>query len=71
MKATLTAVAASRSLLVGALAAPMRAEIIEQVLVKVNGDIFTKTELEQRQIAALRAAEPADRPEDAERTTSS
>ena len=28
--------------------------IIEQVLVKVNGDIITKTELEQRQIAALR-----------------
>ncbi len=39
-------------LLIGA-AAP-RAEIIEQVLVKVNGEIFTKTELEQRQIAALR-----------------
>jgi peptidyl-prolyl cis-trans isomerase SurA len=34
--------------------APMRAEIIEQVLVKVNGDIITKTELEARQIAALR-----------------
>jgi peptidyl-prolyl cis-trans isomerase SurA len=30
------------------------AEIIEQVLVKVNGDIITKTDLEQRQIAALR-----------------
>ena len=29
-------------------------EIIEQVLVKVNGDIITKTDLEQRQIAALR-----------------
>jgi parvulin-like peptidyl-prolyl isomerase len=29
-------------------------EIIEQVLVKVNGDIITKTELETRQIAALR-----------------
>lgn len=37
-----------------ALAAPMRAEIIEQVLVKVNGDILTKTDLEARQIAALR-----------------
>ncbi|HXW06562.1 MAG TPA: peptidylprolyl isomerase [Vicinamibacterales bacterium] len=36
--------------------APLRgsAEIIEQVLVKVNGDIITKTELEQRQVAALR-----------------
>jgi parvulin-like peptidyl-prolyl isomerase len=29
-------------------------EIIEQILVKVNGEIITKTELEQRQIAALR-----------------
>ena len=29
-------------------------EVIEQILVKVNGDIITKTELEQRQIAALR-----------------
>jgi parvulin-like peptidyl-prolyl isomerase len=40
--------------LLAALAMPMRAEILEQVLVKVNGDIFTKTDLEQRQIAALR-----------------
>jgi parvulin-like peptidyl-prolyl isomerase len=31
-----------------------RAEIIEQILVKVNGEIFTKTELEQRQVAVLR-----------------
>jgi parvulin-like peptidyl-prolyl isomerase len=30
------------------------AEIIEQVLVKVNGDIFTKTELEARQVTLLR-----------------
>ncbi|MBA2304330.1 MAG: peptidylprolyl isomerase [Acidobacteria bacterium] len=37
-----------------ALAVPMHAEIIEQVLVKVNGDIITKTELETRQIDALR-----------------
>ena len=29
-------------------------QIIEQVLVKVNGDIITKTDLEERQIAALR-----------------
>jgi peptidyl-prolyl cis-trans isomerase SurA len=29
-------------------------EILEQVLVKVNGDIITKTELEQRQVSALR-----------------
>jgi len=35
--------------------APMRAEIIEQILVKVNGEIITKTELEQRQVSALRS----------------
>src|SRR6476659_10988931 len=38
---------------VAAIATP-RGEIIEQILVKVNGDIFTKSDLEQRQIAALR-----------------
>ena len=31
-----------------------RAEIIEQILVKVNGEIFTKSDLEQRQVAMLR-----------------
>lgn len=34
--------------------AAMRAEVVEQVLVKVNGEIFTKTDLESRQVAALR-----------------
>jgi len=34
--------------------APIRAEILEQVLVKVNGDIVTKTEFEQRQVQELR-----------------
>src|SRR5437016_14154232 len=35
--------------------APMtgQGQIIQQIIVKVNGDIFTKTELEQRQIQAL------------------
>ncbi|MEP6914299.1 MAG: peptidylprolyl isomerase [Acidobacteriota bacterium] len=42
-------------LLLGALAAPIKAQIIERVLVKVNGDIFTQTELEERQTAAIRA----------------
>src|SRR5215471_7234329 len=32
----------------------LRAEIIEQILVKVNGEIFTKSDLEQRQVQALR-----------------
>ena len=41
------------ALVLAAVAAP-RGEIIEQILVKVNGDIFTKSDLEQRQIAALR-----------------
>jgi peptidyl-prolyl cis-trans isomerase SurA len=40
--------------LILAATAVARGEIIEQILVKVNGDIFTKTDLEQRQIAALR-----------------
>jgi peptidyl-prolyl cis-trans isomerase SurA len=40
--------------LAAALVAPGAAEILEQVLVKVNGDIITKTDLEERQIAALR-----------------
>ncbi len=44
---------ASVVILVSAVAVP-RAEIIEQVLVKVNGDIISKTDLEQRQVAALR-----------------
>ena len=38
-----------------ALSIPLRAQIIERVLVKVNGDIFTQTELEDRQTAAIRA----------------
>ncbi len=42
-------------LLAVTLVVPVRAEIIEQVLVKVNGDILTKTEFEQRQIAILRS----------------
>ena len=46
--------AAMMTMVTCVLAAPMRADIIEQVLVKVNGDIITKTELETRQIAALR-----------------
>jgi peptidyl-prolyl cis-trans isomerase SurA len=43
----------------------VRAEIIEQILVKVNGEIFTKTELESRQIAALRSTGREVDPSDA------
>lgn len=34
--------------------APIRAEILEQILVKVNGDFITKTEFELRQVQELR-----------------
>jgi peptidyl-prolyl cis-trans isomerase SurA len=36
------------------LGAVVNADILEQILVKVNGEIFTKTDLENRQVAALR-----------------
>ena len=37
------------------LAIPLRAaEVVEQVLVRINGDILTKSEFEQRQVTALR-----------------
>jgi parvulin-like peptidyl-prolyl isomerase len=39
--------------LVAALMVPLRAEIIEQVLVKVNGDIITLSDFEKRQLEAL------------------
>jgi peptidyl-prolyl cis-trans isomerase SurA len=42
------------ALLVTLSAIGLRAEIVEQILVKVNGEIFTKTDLEQRQILVLR-----------------
>ena len=54
MKKSLRAAALTAVCVGAALAAP-RAEIIEQVIVKVNGDILTKTEFEQRQILTLRA----------------
>jgi peptidyl-prolyl cis-trans isomerase SurA len=41
--------------LLAVLVVPVRAQIIERVLVKVNGDILTQTELEERQTAAIRA----------------
>jgi peptidyl-prolyl cis-trans isomerase SurA len=44
---------------------PVQAEIVEQVLVKVNGEIITKTEFEARQVAELR-----NRPELAKVSTS-
>lgn len=65
----LTAIVAA---LVISASAPMLGQgvILEQVLVKVNGEIFTKTDLEQMQIQALREANrqvnsPADLRSDA------
>src|ERR1700693_2538539 len=47
--------AASAAVLVAvALCAPLRAEILEQVLVKVNGDILTKSDFERLQVEFLR-----------------
>ncbi len=42
-------------IVVAACAGPVRAQILERVLVKVNGDILTQTELEEKQTAAIRA----------------
>jgi peptidyl-prolyl cis-trans isomerase SurA len=46
------------------------AEIIEQILVKVNGEIFTKTDLETRQVQAMRQRgiqlDPKNDPTDAQ-----
>src|SRR4026207_1572803 len=48
---------------VAAVATPRANDIIEQVLVKVNGEIITKTDLEGRQVAALRQKNPNLRPD--------
>src|ERR1700704_5439616 len=42
------------AVLCASLAAAARSEILEQVLVKVNGEIFTKTDLEARQVTEIR-----------------
>jgi peptidyl-prolyl cis-trans isomerase SurA len=55
MKKLLFVVTAFAVILQGAgMRADSSGDVIEQVLVKVNGDIITKTELESRQVAALR-----------------
>jgi parvulin-like peptidyl-prolyl isomerase len=54
MSTALRLAAAAATVLVVAAQPFLSAEIIEQVLVKVNGEIFTKSDLETRQIAALR-----------------
>jgi peptidyl-prolyl cis-trans isomerase SurA len=52
MKSLHTGIAA---LVLSTAAVTAHAQIIERVLVKVNGDILTQTELEERQTAAIRA----------------
>ena len=52
--------------LIVAFAVTPSADIIEQVLVKVNGDILSKSELEQRQVAALRQLGSQNRASDAQ-----
>jgi len=56
------ATAAWAAVLVSSLAPVLSADVIQAVLVKVNGEILTKTDLEQRQVQALRARgiQPAD-----------
>ena len=49
-------------LFAAAAGASAQPEIIEQILVKVYGDNITKTDLEQRQISALRQSNPNFRP---------
>jgi peptidyl-prolyl cis-trans isomerase SurA len=56
------ALTAAVVLLATAALAAQQGEILEQILVKVNGDIITKTDLEQRQIMALRQRDPNFRP---------
>jgi peptidyl-prolyl cis-trans isomerase SurA len=46
----------------GLVGSAQQGEILEQILVKVNGDVITKTELEQRQIVALRQRDANFRP---------
>src|SRR5205085_11354059 len=46
--------AAFAAVLATALAPVAHSEILEQVLVKVNGEIFTKTDLETRQVQEIR-----------------
>jgi peptidyl-prolyl cis-trans isomerase SurA len=53
IKQLLSAALALAAVLVISADAPLRADILEQVLVKVNGDILTKTEFEARQVAVL------------------
>src|SRR5579862_2848464 len=54
VRARVAAIVAVLAIGVLASGVAVRGEIIEQVLVKVNGEIFTKTDLETRQVTVLR-----------------
>ncbi len=54
------------AILLGYAVAPVSAEILERVIVKVNGEIFTKTDLENRQVAALREQRNSQQMSDAD-----
>ena len=58
-----TAIVAGALLLATGAVDAQQSTILEQVLVKVNGEIITKTDLEARQIAALRQKNPNVRPD--------
>ena len=63
MTKNITAVAVAGMLALASTGVQGQGQILEQVLVKVNGEIITKTDLETRQIAALRQRNPNFRPE--------
>ena len=52
------------SLLVAACAIPLWADVLERILVKVNGGIISQTDFEDRQVAYLRERNTAFNPED-------
>ena len=58
-----TAIVAGALMFATAAVDAQQSTILEQVLVKVNGEIITKTDLEARQIAALRQKNPNVRPD--------
>lgn len=58
-----TAIVAGALIFATAAVDAQQSTILEQVLVKVNGEIITKTDLEARQIAALRQKNPNVRPD--------
>jgi peptidyl-prolyl cis-trans isomerase SurA len=61
MKTNITAVAVVGMVALASMG--VSGQILEQVLVKVNGEIITKTDLEARQISALRQRNPNFRPD--------